>query len=160
MKMEKVAQQWRDIYQGTEEMEEPVQAVRGFQPLPFIWGSFTMASDEGGASQGGSTKLGLKYAHFFLLSSQTLRSFVPASHYLVCSPPPTSLPSRMTSAWLDAAEDLKHLRKINPIVPGRFLQLPHIFPNSTLESAFTLYNGRDDSYTPSMGVGGGGGALG
>lgn len=47
-----------------------------------------------------------------------------------------------------------HLRKINPIVPGRFLQLPHIFPNSTLESAFTLYNGQDDSYTPSMGGGG------
>lgn len=72
------------------------------------------------------------------------------------SPPPLPLPTEWPKLWLDAAKNLVHLRKINPIVPGRFLQLAHIFPNSTLESAFTLYNGQHqyNIYAPSMGGGG------
>lgn len=70
------------------------------------------------------------------------------------SPPPLPLPKEWPKLWLDVTKNLVHLRKINPIVSGRFLQLAHIFPNFTLKSAFSLHNGQHQYYIYTCSIGG------
>lgn len=109
--------------------------------MPFIWGFFRMASDSWSASQECLTKLRPKICSRFFFFPLNLSTplFLPLITSSL-SLPPLPLPTEWSKLWLDVAKNLVHLRKINPIVSGRFLQLAHIFTNFTLKSVFSLDN--------------------
>lgn len=96
----KVAQQWRDIYhcnrgnggavQAEGLLTSATNASYGGAPPPRLLTSEVRAK--------GLTKLAPKICPLFSFFLSNSALLCAPSHYLVCSAPPTSFPSRMTSA--------------------------------------------------------------